>query len=186
MANMARRLHNVAMATSLVPAVAAFLCGCNAGPSPSDIILAPPENDAFAEGNLSPDRITRIVVYLYPPKLYMASRYSELARSQKVDVPLGGAARDLVAALAAGPSDIRKRSGHRTMTGMIEVVIVGGKRLFLHYDVSDTPDLDVYVCPPGKPGQEPRGHWQDALLPWLNKYVYTQLQQETSGSTSAF
>jgi len=134
-------------------------------------IDAAAENEPFATGKLDPGRITHITVFLNPPGLDWPDKYTDVTRGTRIEID-NGAAEELCQALAETPSVLYNDEYGAKAGGTIQAVIDGNKTAFLFFYVRE--NSDVYVFYPGSPAQDPRagGHGQNALLPWLEKYVF--------------
>jgi hypothetical protein len=149
-------------------------------------IDAVPENEPFATGQLNPQRITDITVFLHPPEMSWPEKYAEVSGGTRVAVG-EGAAEELCQALSEEPSVLHNEGYGAEVTGTIRAVIDGEEAVFLFFCVCR--NLDVYVFYPGSPSEDPRagGRGQNTLLPWLEKYVFRKphRQDEQSGPVGA-
>ena len=137
-------------------------------------IDAAAENELFATGQVDPGRITNITAFLNPPEMAWAEKYEDVAKGTRIEIA-EGAAEELCQALSARPSVLRTHRDGTNATGTIRAVIDGDKAVFVFFWVFE--DSAVYVFHPGSAAQDPRagGHGQNALLPWLEKYVFDGL-----------
>ena len=134
-------------------------------------IDAVPENEPFATGQIDPERITHITVFLNPPGLAWPDKYTDVAKGTRIEIAKG-AAEELCQALSERPSVLRTDRDGTKAAGTIRAVIDGDKAVFLFFCVHE--NSDVYLFYPGSPAQDPRAgaHGQNALLRWLEKHVF--------------
>jgi hypothetical protein len=132
-------------------------------------IGAAAENHAFAAGQVDPRRITNITAFLNPPGMVWAEKYEDVAKGTRIEIG-EGAAEELCEALSERPSVLPLEYG-TPRAGTIRAVIDSDKAVFLFWVFEDS---EVYIFHPGSPAQDPdaTGHGQNALLPWLEKYVF--------------
>ena len=129
------------------------------------------ENEPFATGQIDPQRITDITVFLHPLEKCWPDKYEDVTRGTRIEVG-EDAAEELCQALGEEPSDLRPIRDEITAIGTIRAVVDDNKAVFLFFWVCE--NADVYVFFPGSPAQDPDAtrRVQNTLLPWLEKYVF--------------
>lgn len=154
----------------------ALIDGCSP-PSYGTLIPGSQENDELLRGKVAPtNAIDRFVVYLYPPDLYKAEHYEDLARCAMVEFSGDAPAHELRMALQAPRSKNAKGMGPERR-GTIMVVLRNGTRLYLHYTMRAT---EVRLEAPPHGGNEPRAVYNSEIEDWLWKYTITIPLSRTS------
>jgi len=148
-------------------------------------IDAAAENEPFAAGQLDPERITQITVFLYPPERAWVDQYEDVAKGTRIEVG-EGAAKELCQSLSEEPA-VRCYQDETPTAGTIRALIDGDMAVFLFFWVYKNGE--VWIFHPGSPAQDPAAtrRVQNALLPWLGKYVFRKphRQDEQSGPVGA-